>query len=142
MKQCLVDVSVLVGLLAPRHEHHSVCRKWHAGLLRGEARVCRMVQLGVVRLLANRTVMAGDVQAPLTGWRTTEALLRDERMNFIAEPDGLDNVLPRFLDSRNPAHNLVSDAYLAAFAIAGSLRVATLDRGFQQFRGLDVDLLA
>lgn len=35
------------------------------------------------------------------------------------------------------------DAYLAAFAIRGSLRMITLDRDFQQFlaAGLDLDLL-
>ena len=33
------------------------------------------------------------------------------------------------------------DAYLAAFAIAGGLRLATLDRGFKQFEPHGLDLL-
>ena len=38
-------------------------------------------------------------------------------------------------------HQTLTDAYLAAFAIVASRRLVTLDRGFRQFRGLDLDLL-
>jgi predicted nucleic acid-binding protein len=34
------------------------------------------------------------------------------------------------------------DAYLAAFALAGGYRLVTTDRGFRQFNGLDVVVLA
>jgi predicted nucleic acid-binding protein len=36
----------------------------------------------------------------------------------------------------------VGSAYLAAFSIAASLRLAMLDRRFAQFRGLELELLS
>jgi hypothetical protein len=41
-----------------------------------------------------------------------------------------------------PANKLVGDAYLAAFSIAAQMRLATIDKGFEQFRGVDLQLLA
>jgi predicted nucleic acid-binding protein len=60
----------------------------------------------------------------------------------VAEPAPLDSAFPRLLTYSVPTNKLVSDAYVAAFAIAGTLRLATLDSGFEQFRGLDLELLA
>jgi predicted nucleic acid-binding protein len=71
----------------------------------------------------------------------TEKLLEDERVDFVSEPAGVDSVLPALLNCPIPTGKLVADAYLAAFAITASRRLVTLDRGFRQFRGLDVDLL-
>ena len=34
------------------------------------------------------------------------------------------------------------DAYLAAFAMAGGYRLVTTDKGFKQFKGLDLLLIA
>jgi predicted nucleic acid-binding protein len=85
--------------------------------------------------------MGTHVVSASAAWGLIEALLEDERVNFIPEPSGLDSVLPTLLNYEIPPGKLVTDAYLAAFAITASRRLVTLDRGFRQFRGLDVDLL-
>jgi predicted nucleic acid-binding protein len=36
----------------------------------------------------------------------------------------------------------VNDAYLAAFAITSDRKLVTFDRGFLEFPGLDVEILA
>jgi predicted nucleic acid-binding protein len=59
MKRCLVDVNVWLALLVRQHQHHRVTRKWFDTLVTGEAGLCRLVQLGLMRPLANRTAM-GD----------------------------------------------------------------------------------
>ncbi len=41
-----------------------------------------------------------------------------------------------------PTGKLVADAYLAAFAIASSRVLITLDRGFRQFKVPDVKILS
>jgi predicted nucleic acid-binding protein len=46
------------------------------------------------------------------------------------------------LDYPVPTNKFVADAYLAAFAIAASMRLTTFDSGFEQFRGLELQLLA
>jgi predicted nucleic acid-binding protein len=34
------------------------------------------------------------------------------------------------------------DAYLAAFAVAGTYQLVTTDKAFKQFKGLDLNLLS
>jgi toxin-antitoxin system PIN domain toxin len=141
MKRCLVDVNVWLALLIDEHEHHKLARHWFDRLAVGEAGLCRVVQLGVMRLLANRSIMGAHAVSAGTAWRLIEELLQDERVDFVAEPAHLDSVLPTLLNYPIPTGKLVTDAYLAAFAIGAALRLTTLDRSFRQFRGLEVDLL-
>ena len=141
MKQCLVDVNVLLALLARQHIHHQAARNWFRRLHTGEAGVCRIVQLSVVRLLGNRSVMAKDQLPAAAAWRVVGELLADERLEFLSEPDSLDDLLPKFFRYPVPTANLVADAYLAAFAVAASRRIATFDRGFRQFDELELDLV-
>jgi len=142
MKQCLADVNVLLPLLVRHHEHHEIALRWFDGLHAGEAVICRFVQLALIRLLSNRTIMREFVLSAAAAWQLIEELMEDERLAFAAEPALLDSALPALLTDPVPTNKLVADAYLAAFAIAATLRPTTLDHGFQQFRGLDLQLLA
>lgn len=63
-------------------------------------------------------------------------------MEFATEPVLLDVVFPKLLRYRVPTGKLVGDAYLAAFSIAGQMRLTTIDKGFGQFREVDLQLLA
>jgi toxin-antitoxin system PIN domain toxin len=141
MKPCLVDVNVLLALLVPRHVHYKTAREWFNGLAADEAGLCRLVQLALIRLLGNRTIMGDSAINAATAWRVIAELLEDERLDFVAEPTLLDTVLPRLFVHPAPAANLVADAYLAAFAIADSRRFVTFDKGFRQFRGLETEIL-
>jgi toxin-antitoxin system PIN domain toxin len=142
MKRCLVDVNVWLALLVIQHEHHKLVRKWFDALAAAEAGLCRVVQLALIRLLANRSVMGAHAVSATAGWDLIEKLIEDERVDFVSEPAGVDSVLPTLLHYPIPTGKLVTDAYLAAFAITASRRLVTLDRGFRQFRELDLDLLA
>jgi toxin-antitoxin system PIN domain toxin len=141
MKRCLADVNVLLALLVRHHDHHVVARKWFDGLEAGEAGLCRMVQLAIIRLLGNTSMMADHAISAAVAWVLLEELLMDERMDFTEEPPLLDSVFPTLLKPRGPTSKLVGNAYLAAFAMASSRRMVTLDGGFRQFKGLDVELL-
>ena len=141
MKQCLVDVNVLLALIVARHQHHSLAREWFDRLSAGDAALCRFVQLALIRLLGNRTVMGDDAVSAAVAWGIIAELLADERIDFIAEPPLIDSILPELFRYPTPTNKLVSDAYLASFAMAASLRMVTMDRGFRQFEGLKVDLL-
>jgi uncharacterized protein len=142
MKRCLVDVNVILALLVRQHVHHALARGWFAELQARQAGLCRLVQLGLVRLLGNRTIMANDAVPALVGWRIIEELLQDERLEFLPEPSRIDTLLPAVLDHPVSPGKLVSDAYLAAFAMTAALQLVTLDRDFLRFRRLDVRLLA
>ena len=142
MKPCLVDVNIWLALLVIQHEHHKQVGRWFDGLAAAEAGLCRVVQLALIRLLANRSLMGAHAISATAAWDLIEKLMEDERVDFVSEPAGVDSVLPTLLHSPVPTGKLVTDAYLAAFAIAASRRLVTLDRGFRQFRGLDLGLLA
>ncbi len=141
MKRCLADVNVLLPLLVRHHEHHKPALRWFDGLAAGEAVLCRFVQLALVRLLGNSAVMGKYVLSAADAWGLIAELLEDERIEFAMEPALVDAVLPKLLRYSAPTNKLVGDAYLAAFSIAGEMRLSTLDKGFRQFRDLDLQLL-
>ena len=141
MKPCLADVNVLLPLLVRHHEHHQLTLRWFEGLGAGEVLLCRMVQLALVRLLGNRTIMGKYAVSAPVAWGLITELLEDERLEFVAEPAKFDAEYPKLLRYPVPTSKLVGDAYLAAFSIAGQLRLTTVDKGFQQFRGVDLELL-
>jgi len=142
MKRCLADVNVLLPLLVRHHEHHELALRWFDGLAAGEAGLCRFVQLALVRLLGNRTIMGKYAVSASAAWGLIAELLADERVEFVAEPVPVDAVFPKLLRYETPTNKLVGDAYLAAFSIAGQMRLTTVDKGFKQFRGVDLQLLA
>lgn len=141
VKRSLVDVNVWLSLLVRQHQHHRLARKWYETLGPSQAGLCRFVQLGLIRLLGNRSVMDSDAISAAVAWRLIEELSQDERVEFVSEPPNIDRVFPALLNYPVPTGKLVSDAYLAAFAISSSRRLITLDAGYRQFRGLEVELL-
>jgi toxin-antitoxin system PIN domain toxin len=141
MNTCVVDANAWLALLFRRHEHSDSTRRWFDRLGTGEAGVCRITQLTVVRLLGNRTIMGEDALSATEAWSKIVSLLEDERVAFLVEPPGLDSLMPDLLRYLAPTPNLAADAYLAAFAIGANLALVTRDRGFQQFRGLRVRFL-
>ena len=142
MKRCLADVNVLLPLLVRHHEHHELALRWFDGLAPGEAVLCRFVQLALVRLLGNRTIMGKYAVSASVAWDLIAELIEDERLEFAAESPLVDAVFPKLLRYAAPTNKLVGDAYLAAFSIAGQMRLTTVDKGFEQFRGVDLQLLS
>jgi toxin-antitoxin system PIN domain toxin len=114
---------------------------WWSRQTPGRIGLCRSVQLSLIRLLSNQRVMQGHVMTARSAWDLTLELLADERIDFWPEPAGLDESFPRLLRYNVPTQALVSDAYLAAFAICRHSGVVTFDHGFSQFAGLSVELL-
>jgi toxin-antitoxin system PIN domain toxin len=141
MKRCLADVNVLLPLLVRHHQHHEIALHWFDGLQAGGGAVCRFVQLALIRLLGNRSIMREYAVSASVAWRLIEELMEDERLEFESEPALMDSVFPKLLTYPVPTNKLVGDAYLAAFSIAGSMRLVSVDKGFEQFRGVDLELL-
>jgi toxin-antitoxin system PIN domain toxin len=137
----VIDANVLLALLIREHSYHQRSLAWFLRLEVGEAGICRFVQLSVTRLLGTRTVMGASALPAAHAWWKIAELLDDERVEFREEPIGLADVLPTLFRYRQPTPNLINDAYLAAFAIAGGHKLVTCDRGFTEFRGLALEIL-
>ena len=91
--------------------------------------------------MGNRAVMGGKAISASAAWDRTVELMEDERIEFVTEPALIDTLIPKMYHYPVPTQKLVSDGYVAAFAIAVSLRLVTFDKGFEQFSGLDLQLL-
>ena len=141
MKQCLADLNFLLPVVVRAHPHHTAALAWYREQPAETIGMCRIVQLGLIRLLGNSHVMQDQVLSARAALDLTATLLTDERMEFWHEPIGLDDCLPRLLRYNVPTRSLVGDAYLAAFAISGKVSMVTFDSGFRQFDGLSLQLL-
>jgi toxin-antitoxin system PIN domain toxin len=106
---------------------------------------CRATQQAFLRLLTNPSVLGAYGNPPLTNrqaWRAYEALLADDRIALqVEEPAGLDARWKPLAMRDTASPKLWMDAYLAAFAMAGRYRMITTDAAFEQFRGLDLEIL-
>lgn len=138
----LADVNFLVALLHARHVASARAVAWleqqnePASIL-----ICRVAQMGVLRILTNPAWLKEDVQPAAAIWEAWDLLLADDRFAQAQEPRHLETTW-RLLTRDFPAGKCAeTDTYLAAFALAGGHRMLTFDRGFRQFPGLDLALL-
>ena len=135
----LLDVNVWLALAVHGHPHHpSALRAWPE---LQQPTFCRVTQLGLLRLLCNRQVMGADVFEPRTAWAEYDRLLAAGSVQFLHEPADLETVFKSLAKGGKAARDFWTDAYLAAFAKAGQLRLVTFDSGFSRFANLDCLLL-
>ncbi|MCS7069754.1 MAG: VapC toxin family PIN domain ribonuclease, partial [Meiothermus sp.] len=73
-------------------------------------------------------------------WGIYRELRVGSSIPLLEEPDGLEEVLANLV-ARGFPPRLWTDAYLAAFAMAGGYRLVTFDRDFLSFSGLECLLL-
>ena len=143
----LPDINVWVALAVSNHEHHPAAVRWlETQHEPASVAFCRATQQGYLRLLSSGKMMKGYGLAPLTNaqvWRTYEALIADARIMFLAEPEGIEPLWRDFGSRHTASTKVWMDAYLAAFAISGGLRLVTLDHDFKSYKkqGLDLRLL-
>ncbi len=137
----LCDVNLLLAGCYDRHIHHPAALAWLEQQDELSLVICRQTQLGLLRLLTNASVMGAEVCALTQAWEIYETLMSDERFDFYAEPLGLEPFLRKYTQSGRVSPKLWQDAYLAAFARAAKLHLATFDEGFRQFESLRLTVL-
>ena len=142
MPRHLIDVNVFLAATVEAHVHHFQAKRWVDSVeLPSTIGFCRTTEMACLRLLTQsltegfRPLNNRDAAAVYLAWR------RDDRVEFITEPPGLEALWPRLglRDTRSP--KLWTDAYLAAFATAGAFRMVTFDAAFRQFETSGLDLL-
>ena len=126
-----LDTNVWLALVWGRHSHSEAARDWFGRSEDEQFLFCRFTQLALLRLLTNKSVMGRDVKTMAAAWEIYDQCLTDERIAFLAEPQGIDPKLRAFARSHEASPKLWADAYLAAFASAAGLRVVTFDRAFR-----------
>jgi len=133
----LLDINVLLPLTYGAHVHHAAAVAWLDTIKEdGELVLCRISQLGLLRLLNNSVAMGADVQTGIEVWETWDALLADQRFRFADEPEGFEARFRALSATFAHQPKRWQDAYLAAFALAADIEVVTFDAGFRSFPSL------
>jgi len=137
----LPDVNIWLALALSGHSHHRSARAWLDQRAGNEPIVfCRATQQGLLRLLTTRVVLAPYQLEPLTNrnaWEVYLAFLGDERIDFAAEPEGVEAEWRRMALRETASPKLWMDAWLAAFSKVAGHRLISIDRGFLAFEGLN-----
>lgn len=122
------DVNVWFALIHEIHPHHLAARRWSDSLDEEDvACFCRFSQLGLLRLLTNKSAMGAEVLTQLEAWEAFDALLADPRNQMLEEPPGFDVPFRQHTSSREAATKQWADGYLAAFAETAGLTLVTFD---------------
>jgi len=138
----LVDVGVWLAAIWGRHAQHHVARQWFDDQT-GDLILCRVTQMGLLRLLSNPAIMSDDVITRGRAWRVVDQLWSDDRVLWAAEPDELEAVFRALSARDDSSHKLWTDDYLAAFAQASGASLATLDTKLKdRYPSITVDQLA
>lgn len=137
----LLDVGAWLAAAWGRHVHHPAVARWFNQ--QGDGLVlCRVTQMGLLRLLTNAAVMREDVVSRRAAWAVVDSFRADGRVLWADEPIHLEPVWRAFSARDDGSHKLWTDDYLAAFAQAGGLRLATLDGAFSdRYPSVNVEAL-
>lgn len=135
----LPDVNTLVYAYKRESARHAAYRAWLTDLIGGSDEVALVDHCltGVMRIVTHRRIYAGPATAA-EALRFVDQLRRARKGRAVAATAATWRVLGELVDG-DPAVRgvLVPDAYLAALAISHGCRLATADRGFARYAGLD-----
>lgn len=135
----LPDVNVLVYAFRREAERHERYAAWLAELVAGadELGLHDCVISGVTRIVTNPRIVAEPAPMPVV-LAFLHRLRTARRARWIPSSPATWDAFAHLADTdRALTGNLVPDAHLAATAIAHGCRLATADRGFARFAGLD-----
>jgi toxin-antitoxin system PIN domain toxin len=141
----LADSNIWLALALSKHEFHAAARTWLDGLRPREAFFCRATQQSFLRLLTTSAVLAPYGIPPLSNksaWSVYEGFLANDRIAWAEEPRGLERYWKKLSGGSKASPKLWMDAYLAALSLAGGYQLATTDKAFRQFKGLDLLVLS
>ena len=138
----LPDINVWLALAFDSHVYHPAAKSWFDGLSDDSLSCfCRLTQQGFLRLSTNRKAFGNDAVTLTDAWRLYDTLLSDPRVMFVEEPVQIEPQWRTFTQGQTHSPHVWSDAYLAAFALAGGLQLVTFDKALAQYPDLTSLLL-
>ena len=137
----LPDVNVLLALLAAGHAHHIPARQWFEGREPDSVAICRVTQMGLLRLLTNAKVFSSDAHSVEQAWNISNDVLADRRVFFEYEPPDLETEWRAMMSHRSVGPSSWTDAFLAAFSKQYGYEMVTFDHGFRRWNNLNLTVL-
>lgn len=140
----LFDTSVWLAVVFTTHPFHQPARKCLQQATPGEPAVfCRSTQQSFLRLTSTPALLKAY---GATGLTNRDALLALGALMALPqvcereEPPGTSALWQRLASRDTASPKVWMDAYLAAFAISGALRMVSLDQDFKNFSPHRLDL--
>ncbi len=138
----LPDVNLLLYSVNTRSPNHERASRWLEAAFResGGVAFAWIVLVGFIRLSTRQNVMPAplalaDALAIVDGW------LRHPRAKVLNPGQRQADIFARLLFTVGAGGNLTNDAHLAAIAMEHDAVVATFDKDFKKFPGLNLELL-
>lgn len=132
----ILDINVWLPLVDQNHMHHAAALDYWHRQRADQVGFCRISMLGFLRL----STQTGVLSRALTNseaWDIYRRYLAMAQVRFLTEPASLEQHLSALTLTTAVPNHLWTDAYLAAFALAGNCRLVSFDSDFQRFAGLN-----
>ena len=130
----LPDLNVWLALAVAEHPHHRAAQSYWQHEAAASVWFCRVTMLGLVRLLTQPKLMGEAALSLRDAFALYQRYAALPEVGVCAEPADCEQVLAGLLEPDMPPR-LWTDTYLAAFALAGGLRLVTFDKDFARFAG-------
>ena len=127
MTSYLPDVNVLVALSLGKHPHARAATAWYEGEHRPCLELCRIVQLGFLRVLTTQSAAGAGTLTNRAAWILHSRLVEQGFIRFCNEPASLDMLLAERTSTNRSSPKRWNDAYLSAFAQTAGLTLVTFD---------------
>ena len=134
----LPDVNVWLALSDTRHAQHAAAREYWNKQRATQVVFCRVTMLGLLRISSNAKAMHGQQFSNAEAWAIYQTYRGMPDCELRPDPPHLETAFAALTLDASLPHRLWTDAYLAAFAIAGAIRLVSFDGDFQRFPGLDL----
>ena len=130
-----------LALTFDSHIHHPAAKNWFDALSGEVCCFCRTTQQGFLRLATNSKVFGVHALTLRQAWQEYDRFQSDVRVSYADEPANLEIHWRGWTQHQSFSPHVWNDAYLAAFARAGSLEVVTFDKAFSQYSGANCRFL-
>lgn len=145
MPASLFDTNIWIAAVFSSHPHHNKARQvLQEAIPASPAVFCRSTQQSFLRLASTPAILnayGAESMTNRSALAAMNALLALRQVSCREEPPGTTDLWRQLATCDTASPKVWMDAYLAAFAMRGGLRMVTLDRDFAQFRARGLDLL-
>ena len=135
----VVDVNVLIALFRTDHAKHDAARAWWSEFVASGEEVVApdLVWVGFLRIVTNARIFS-EPEDFAEAWAFVEALMSNDSYAETVKAPGQMAALADICLDANCTGDLVTNAYIAAFARVLGATVVTFDRDFRLFRAVKV----
>jgi toxin-antitoxin system PIN domain toxin len=133
----MLDVNVWFALAIEDHPFHERAAEYWQNESSERFAFCRITALGLLRLCANPAAIPGDPMTVDEAWNAYAAFRGLPEVDSVTESESCEILLAQWAEHSLFTPKRWTDAYLAAFAISGGMRLVSFDDDFRKFAGLD-----